>query len=194
MGYTIGGLLPGRYEILVIAPGAHPKRIWGTNLGSFEEKQVNVVLRRANGAEEMYYDEEGVPLKGDQPREWQGGWLEGIILSEKGVPVEGTINFYRGPTLNATIPVGGSGLAAYYEARNVPPGTWDIVFVPTPTARLKRAKLEKVQLDPDSRTILGALKIPAGTLEEPMATLTMPERKSIPVPAYLRPGRKTTQQ
>lgn len=183
MGYQIPGLLAGRYELIVTAPGAKPRRIWGTTVGSFDQKVVNVVLTRCKPEEEYFYTETGIPLLDDQPHDWQGGWLQGIALTETGVPVEGTVNFYRGTVLNKTIPIGAPGLPAYFEVRDLPPGAWDILFVPSPTSRLKRAKLAEVIVDPNARTILGPVTIPAGTLTDAPAMLPLPERTSVPVTA-----------
>ncbi|MGV3724290.1 MAG: carboxypeptidase-like regulatory domain-containing protein [Actinomycetota bacterium] len=184
-GYTITGLLPGRYELIVTAPGAKPRRIWGATVGSFEEKLVNVELMRCTTEEERFYTETGMALLADTPQAWEGGWLQGILLTEGGAPVEGTVNFYRGTVLNRTIPVGAPGMPAYFEIRNLPPGAWDILFVPSRTSKLKRVKLTNVIVDPSSRTFLEPVAIPAGTLEEAPAMLALPERSSRPVPATI---------
>lgn len=190
VGYTIPGLLPGRYELIVSAPAGKPRRIWGVSVGSFDQKQVNIVLQRCAAGEERFYTETGVPIQEDMPFGWQGGWLQGILLTQDGLPVEGNLNFYRGPTLYLTVPAGASGLPAYFETRSLPPGTWDVMFIPSPTSKLKRARLEKLVVDPNSRTILGPLTIPPGTELDAPAMLTLPERQSTPVPAVApRPKR-----
>lgn len=189
-GYTIPGLLPGRYELIVSAPAGKPRRIWGVNIGSFDQKQVNIVLQRCPAGEERFYSETGVPIQDDMPFGWQGGWLQGVLLTQDGLPVEGNLNFYRGPTLYLTIPAGASGLPAYFETRSIPPGTWDVMFIPSPSSKLKRARLEKLVVDPNSRTILGPLTILPGTELDAPVVLTLPERQSTPIAAVApRPKR-----
>lgn len=191
-GYTITGLLPGRYELIVTAPGSKPQRIWGVTVGSFEEKLVNVTLARCTREEERFYTETGMALLADTPHQWEGGWLQGILLTESGSPVEGVVNFYRGTVLNKSIPAGAPGMPAYFEIRNLPPGAWDIMFVPSPTSKLKRVKVTDVIVDQNSRTFLEAITVPAGTLEEAPALLPLPQRASRPVPATA-PRRKVGQ-
>ena len=181
VGYTINRLLPGRYELVVTAPAGKPQRIWGVAVGSFEEKQVNVVLQRCAAGEERFYTETGIPLQADVPHDWQGGWLVGTVLNSDGNPVEGTLNFYRGTVLYLTIPTGAPGMPSYYETRTLPPGTWDMMFLPSPTSKLKRARLEKIVVDQNSRTSLGTITIPAGNEIEAPALLPVPERKAEPI-------------
>jgi hypothetical protein len=195
VGYTINGLLPGRYELVITAPAGKPQRIWGVTIGSFEEKQVNVVLQRCAAGEERFYTETGVPIQADVPHDWQGGWVIGTILNPDGNPVEGTLNFYRGTVLYLTIPTGSPGMPAYFESRTLPPGTWDVLFLPSPTSKLKRARIEKVVVDQNARTTLGTITIPAGNEIEAPAILPAPERKSEPILATApRPKRKTADQ
>jgi len=191
-GYTITGLLAGRYELIVTAPGAKPRRIWGTTVGTFEEKMVNVVLARCTAAEERFYTETGMALLEDTPQGWQGGWLQGILLTEEGLPVEGTVNFYRGTVLNKTIPAGAPGMPAYFEIRDLPPGAWDIMFVPSPTSKLRRAKITGITVDQNSRTFLPEVAIPVGTLTDAPMMIPAPERTSVPVPAVM-PRKKAGQ-
>jgi hypothetical protein len=190
VGYQMPGLLAGRYELIVTAPGAKPQRIWGTTVGTFEQKQVNVTLQRCTPPEERFYTETGVALLDDQPHDWQGGWLQGIVLNDAGNPVEGTVNFYRGTVLNKTIPIGMPGMPAYFEVRDMPPGAWDILIVPSTTSKLKKARVTEVTADQNSRTFLGAITVPPGTLEEAPTAVALPERKSVPVTATVpRPKR-----
>jgi hypothetical protein len=184
-GYTIGGLLPGRYELVVTAPAGKPQRIWGVTVGSFDDKQVNVVLQRCAAGEERFYTESGIPLQADMPHGWQGGWLQGTIMNAAGAPVEGTLNFYRGTVLYLSLPTGAPGMPAYFETRTIPPGTWDMVFIPSPSSRLKRARIEKVVVDPNSRTVLGTLTMQAGTETDAPAIIPVPERKSEPILATI---------
>lgn len=195
VGYSIPGLLPGRYELIVSAPAGKPRRIWGVTIGSFDEKQLNIVLQRCAAGEERFYTETGVPIQDDMPFGWQGGWLQGTLLTQDGLPVEGNLNFYRGPTLYLTIPAGASGLPAYFETRMLPPGTWDVMFIPSPSSKLKRIRLEKLVVDQNSRTVLGSLTVPPGTELDAPVVLALPERQSTPLPTVApRPKRGESTQ
>ena len=72
-------------------------------------------------------------------------------------------------------------MPSYYETRNLPPGTWDVMFLPSPTSKLKRARLEKIVVDQNARTTLGTITIPSGNEIEAPAILPVPERKSEPI-------------
>ena len=183
VGYTLLGMLPGRHEIMVTAPGAKPKRLWGLQMMNAQQRQLNIVLDRANtAAEELYYSEEGDPIREDMPREWNGGWLEGIIVNSKGDPVEGTLKFYRAGTVFAEIPAGSPLLPAYFETRALTPGSCEVRFVPSGSATLKPVIVERMVVDQNARTRYGALVIPAGAATDNPVMLPAPEKKAAPVP------------
>jgi hypothetical protein len=148
------------------------------------------VLDRANTvAEELYYQEEGDPIVEDMPREWGGGWLEGIVVNTKGDPVEGTLRFFRAGTVFAEIPTGTPLLPAYFESRTMPPGSWEVMFVPSGSAKLKPVRVERMVSDLNARTRYAALVIPPGAATDNPVTLPAPERKVVPVPE-VAPRRK----
>ncbi len=161
-GFSITGMLPGRYELVVTAPGAKPKRIWGVVIAGFEKKELPVVLQRGTPEEEMFFVESGVPIREDMPRDWSGAWVTGILLNEQRSPVEGDVHFYRAGTNYLTIPAGSPTLPAYFETREIPAGTWDIHFKPTQSARVKPVVIEQVPLEPNKRTIVPRVIAPAG--------------------------------
>lgn len=182
VGYRLEGLLPGRYELLVTAPGAQARRIWGVKLNTYDQREVNVALDRAGTSEQgHFYLEEGAPRTDDLPRPWEGGWLQGTLLSEKGQVVDGTIKLLRGPMTYREIPVGTPTLPAYYENRDVMPGIYDLEYEPPPTAGLKRLRVEKVTIAPRARTILGTLHVPAAGPGDLIVKRSLPERVVQPI-------------
>ncbi len=182
VGYSIPGLVAGRHELFVVAPSAHPKRIWGVDLDTFGEKQVNVVLEPAAPANALFYQEEGIPIREDMPRNWVGGWLELRLLTEQGAPVEGTIKIYRGFTVAMEARMGTPILPAYFETRFLQPGTYDVLFVPSVTSKLKPVRIEKVTVEMNARTILEPVKVPAGFTTDAPVLVPCPERKITAVP------------
>lgn len=181
-GYTIPALTAGRHELFVVAPSAHPKRIWGVDLDNFGEEQVNIVLEPASPANTLFYQEEGVPIREDMPRNWGGGWLELRLLTEQGAPVEGTIKVYRGFTVAMEARMGTPILPAYFETRYLQPGTYDVLFVPSLTSKLKPVRIEKVTVEMNARTILEPVRVPAGFTTDAPALVPCPERKITAVP------------
>ncbi len=162
--------------------------MWGVQVGSFDQKQLNITLLRGTPEEEQFFVEQGDPIREDMPREWGGGWITGVLLTQADHPVEGTVSLYRGPTLYTTLEVGAPTLPAYFESREVGPGTWDLQFNPSPTSRLRPIRLEKVVIDPNNRTVLAPVKVPPGAITDPPLIVPVPERTSVPVP--LNPPRK----
>jgi hypothetical protein len=86
IGYEIRNLLPGRYELVVQAPGARPQRIWGISLMSFDKKLVNVTVDRCSPEQELFWQERGQIRITDLPHDWEGGWLLGSLLAADGLP------------------------------------------------------------------------------------------------------------
>ena len=182
IGYRLEGLNPGRYELLITATGAQARRAWGVKLGTYDQREINVTLDRATTPEqEHFYLEHGVPANDDLPRPWEGGWLQGSILSEAGRVVDGKIKLLRGPTTYREIVVGTPTLPAYYEHRDIMPGTYDLEYEPRASAGLKRLRVEKVVIAPRARTILGTLHVPAAGAGDPIVTRSLPERTVQPI-------------
>lgn len=191
IGYSIPALTPGRYELIAAATGARPRRIWGVKINSFEEKQLNVVLEPCAPADELFYTEEGTAIREDMPRTWGGGWLQSVFLTEQGAPVEGTIKVYRGFTVAMEQPTGSPTLPAYFETRDLQPGTYDLLFVPSLASKLKPIKLEKVTVDMNVRTVLDPVKVPPGFATDAPQIMPAPNRQLIPVPQF-EPRRRRT--
>lgn len=182
IGFRMDGVLPGRYELLVTAPGGQPRRIWGVKVQSFEQKQVDVALDRCTTPEqELFYIEQGAPRSEDTIREWEGGWIQGSIVNEKGQCVDGRINLLRGVMVYRQITVGTPTLPAYYEDRNVTPGLYDLEYEPPANANLKRVRIEGVTIAPRSRTILGTIRVPLGSGGNALVKQPLPERVAQPL-------------
>jgi len=186
IGYQLRDLQLGRYELLVTAPGAQPRRIWGVTVGSFDQKTLNLVMDRVPPDVELEYREEGAPNRDDVPRDWAGGWLEGRILTAEGYPAEGTVNLLRAGTLFHSQPMGTPTLPAYFETRTMVPGTVDLLFTPAPQAKLKPVRVEKIAVAQYSRTVLAPITVPAGLPTDPPAVLPLPERRVEPVRGFPR--------
>lgn len=187
-GYRITRITLGRYELIVTAPGAKARRIWGIKIGSFEKKELNIKLRRARGQAARFYEEVGYPLVEDLPRDWEECWVEGILLSSKGVPVEGTIDFMRASKVFYTVRTGTPTLPAYFELRNLRPGTYNLRFTPSLNVGLKPAIIKDVLLNQRRRNVLAPIIIPEGRSSDLAVTLPAPEIQQRIVP--LRPLRR----
>jgi hypothetical protein len=181
VGFRLEQLLPGRYELLVTAPNAQPRRIWGIKLMTFEQRKVDVALDRATTPEqEVFYLEHNFPRLDDLPRDWEEGWLRGTVLSARGALVEGVVKLYRGSSVYREIAVGTPTLPAYFEDRGVTPGNYDLEFHPSPTSRLKRLRIERFNIAQRARTTLGTLRVPEGNPGD-LQIITAPERVLLPI-------------
>lgn len=181
IGFRLEGILPGRYELLVTAPGGQPRRIWGVQVSSFEQKEVSVTLNRVTPEQELFCVEQGAPRMDDLPQNWQGGWLQGSLLNEQGNPVDGKIRLIRGTRIYRELVVGAPTLPAYYEERNVLPGLYDLEFEPAVSSGLKRVRIEKVTIAHRARTLLGTVQVPKLGAGDAVVILPMPERTVQPI-------------
>lgn len=179
LGYTMENVRPGRYELVVTAPDAKPLRVFGVDLQPSMDREVNITLSKSEDpVDRLFFREQGRPSRQDVPRKWDGGWIEGTVLTEEGLPIDGVVRLLRGPAVIHNLYIGQPTIRPYFEERNVSPGQYALEIHPGETSGYKKVRIDKVSVKQNARTVLATIRIPKGAGE---VILPTPESQANPI-------------